>query len=225
MGFNIHKTVWDMTPELDITASELSVLSALAMFMNDVSHDCHPSIPRIAQQTKLGSTTIKAKLKSLQEKGLITETRRFNRSNLYAFTFLTGTASANGTPARPQVRRSPKEKEEIDALTDDFVGLCRNPANRKRDWNTFNKLIRERDVGLCRDVFFAVQSKIQQGEHDNARNIGAILSNKLKDVPTKVINSPGEAVRPMGQYPTHPGSNTDPMTGQPVTAQWDGIRP
>jgi len=222
MGFNIHHALWNKVPSLDISPSQAAVLLALGKFADDSTCRCHPSINRIALHTKCARTTVKDALRALRNVGLIDWQNENRHSNKYAFLCLDQSKTPLPEPKEGNSRKpveTEEEKSENLYLANQFADLCRNPANRDHDVNTFCKLIRERDYGSCQDLFFALASEIKQGEHDNATKIGAIITERIKTIPLKVINSPKPEFVGIGREPTQPRAGVDLSAGREPTVK------
>ena len=201
MGFNSFKATWERMGQFKVTASETSVLYALAYIMNDKSAACFPSHQQIANKTNLSRTTVKTALRGLKGKGIVDWTKQSATSNRYTLTFL----QAEGSPTHRSCGNRPPMSELdtriVDAIATELAKLCGAGSNFAYNFNTYRKLIRERDIDGCEEILHTMEAEIRQGEHTNAKKIGAIITTRLKKVPVKVINNPGGATPATGRQP------------------------
>ena len=218
MGFNSFKTTWEKMDQFKVTAPETSVLLALAYVMNDKTAACFPSHQQIAKKTNLSRTTVKTALRGLKRKGIVDWTKQSATSNRYTLTFL----QAEGSPRRRSCGNCPPMSELdlriVDAIATDLAKLCGAGSNFAYNFNTYRKLIRERGLQACEELLHTMEAEIRQDEHPNAKNIGAIITTRLKELPVKVINNPGEATPAAGRQPptgraggVHGGGQTPPV--------------
>ena len=215
MGFNAFKIMWERTDHLKVTAPEMSVLYTLAYIMNDKSGACFPSHQQIVKKAKLSRTTVKTALRGLREKGLVDWTRRSATSNRYTLTFLNARESSptqRSCGNRPPM--SDLDMRTVDAIAKELAKLCGTGSNFAYNLNTYRKLIRERDLPSCEELLHTIEAEILQGEHPKARNIGAIITMRLKELPVKVINTPGGATPAMERQPSIGGSGAVLSGGQ-----------
>ena len=209
MGFNTYRATWDRMDELDVTTSEVAILLTLAYIMNDRTFACHPSQRLIAKKTRLSITTVKSTLRKLKARGLVDWTKHTAAVNRYTLSFLPSARPAangmqGGHPALSEI-----DQKVADQLAVEFARLCDSSANFAYNRNTYRKLIRERDLGRCEDLLCALRSEISQDEHLNAENLGAIITNRLKEIPARVINIPDGMAPAMGRKPTRDGTGAD----------------
>lgn len=218
MGFNSFKATWDRMDQFKVTAPETSVLHALAYIMNDKTGACFPSHQQIADKTNLSRTTVKTALRGLRGKGIVNWTKQSATSNRYTLTFL----QAEGAPtSRCCGNRPPMSELDTriaDTIATDLAKLCGAGSNFAYNFNTYRKLIRERDLQACEELLHTMEAEIRQVEHPNARNIGAIITMRLKELPVKVINTPRGATPATGRQPptgrtgaVHEGGQTPPV--------------
>ena len=219
MGFNSFKATWEMTNRLKVTATEISVLYALAYIMNDKTGACFPSHQQIAKKAKLSRTTVKTALRGLRRKRLVEWTRQSATSNRYTLTFLqVGRSSPTHESCGSRPPMSDLDMRTVDAIATEFARLCGSVSNFAYNRNTYRKLIRERDLPSCEDLLHTITAEIRQDEHPGAKNIGAIITMRLKELPAKVINNPSGTTPTMGQRPStggtgavHGGGQTPPI--------------
>ena len=219
MGFNAFKIMWERTDHLNVTAPAMSVLYTLAYIMNDKSGACFPSHQQIVKKAKLSRTTVKTALRSLSEKRLVDWTRRSATSNRYTLTFLN--AKESSPTQRSCGHRPPMsnlDMRTVEAVAKELAKLCGTGSNFAYNFNTYRKLIRERDLQSCEELLHAMDAEIRQDEHLKAKNIGAIITIRLKELPVKVINTPGGATPAMERQPSiggtravHSGSQMPPV--------------
>ena len=201
MGFNSFKATWERIDHLKVTSPEASVLYALAYIMNDRTGACFPSHQQIAKKGKLSRTTVKTALSGLKRKGLVDWTRRSATSNRYTLTFLqTRESSPTRRSSRPPM--SDLDTRTVDAIATELAKLCGIGPNFAYNLNTYRKLIRKRDLQSCEELLHTMEAEIRQDEHLKARNIGAIITMRLKELPAKVINNPSGATPVMGLQPS-----------------------
>lgn len=75
-----------------------AVLLALANRANHDTGDCHPSVDTIAEETELGTATVKRALKDLADDGFVVRTRRRRKDGslgTYSYEFATGSERAD----------------------------------------------------------------------------------------------------------------------------------
>lgn len=202
MGFSSFKTTWERMDQFKVTAPETSVLLALAYIMNDKTAACFPSHQQIAKKTNLSRTTVKTALRGLRRKGIVNWTKQSATSNRYTLTFLQaeGSSSRRNSCSRPPM--SDLDTRTVDAIATELAKLCGTGPNFAYNLNTYRKLIRERDLQSCEELLHTMEAEIRQDEHLKARNIGAIITMRLKKLPTKVINNPSGATPVMGLQPS-----------------------
>ena len=94
MGSRTIQKLWNRIEDIDLTPTEVLVLTALAHFANDDFGYCHPRQERLATKTKLGTTAVKAALGSLKRKGIIRWTAKPKHPNEYTLP-LFGSDGAN----------------------------------------------------------------------------------------------------------------------------------
>ena len=207
MGFNSFKATWERTDHLKVSGPEMSVLYALAYIMNDKTGACFPSHQQIAKKAKLSRTTVKTALCGLRRKGLVKWTRRSATSNRYTLTFLqTGESSPTRRNSGSRHPMSDLDMRTIDAIATELAKLCGAGSNFAYNLNTYRKLIRERDLQSCEELLHTMDAEIRQNEHLKARNIGAIITMRLKELPVNVINSPSGTTPAMGRQPPTGGT-------------------
>lgn len=202
MGFNSFKATWERIDHLKVTSPEASVLYALAYIMNDRTGACFPSHQQIAKKGKLSRTTVKTALSGLKRKGLVDWTRRSATSNRYTLTFLqTGESSPTRRSSGSRPPMSDLDTRTVDAIATELAKLCGIGPNFAYNLNTYRKLIRERNLQSCEELLHTMEAEIRQDEHLKAKNIGAIITMRLKELPAKVINNPSGATPAMGRQP------------------------
>ena len=215
MGFNSFKATWERTDHLKVSAPEMSVLYALAYIMNDKSAACFPSHQQIANKTRLSRTTVKTALRGLREKGIVDWAKQSATSNRYMLTFLQSEESSS--TCRSYGSRHPMSDLDIrtiDAIATELAKLCGAGSNFAYNFNTYRKLISERDLLSCEELLHTMDAEIRQNEHLKAKNIGAIITMRLKELPVKVINSPSGATPAMGRQPPTGGAGAVHGGGQ-----------
>ena len=201
MGFNSFKATWERIDNLKVTSPETSVLYALAYIMNDKTGACFPSHQQIADKTNLSRTTVKTALRGLRGKGIVNWTKQSATSNRYTLTFLQaeGAPTSRSCGNRPQM--SELDTRIADTIATDLAKLCGAGSNFAYNFNTYRKLISERDLLSCEELLHTMEAEIRQDEHLKAKNIGAIITMRLKELPAKVINNPSGATPAMGRQP------------------------
>ena len=218
MGFNTYRATWNRMDELDVTTSEVTILLALAYIMNDKTFACHPSQRLIAKKTRLSLTTVKSTLRKLKAKGLVDWTKHTAAVNRYTLSFLPFARPATDGTQGGHPAMSDLDMLTVDAIATEFARLCGSVSNFAYNRNTYRKLIRERDLPSCEDLLHTITAEIRQDEHPGAKNIGAIITMRLKKLPVKVINNPSGATPATGQQPStggagavHGGGQTPPV--------------
>ena len=213
MGFSSFKTTWERMDQFKVTAPETSVLLALAYIMNDKTAACFPSHQQIAKKTNLSRTTVKTALRGLRKKGIVDWTKQSATSNRYTLTFLQiGESSPTRRSSRPPM--SDLDTRTVEAIATELAKLCGTGPNFAYNLNTYRKLIRERNLQSCEELLHTMEAEIRQDEHLKAKNLGAIITMRLKELPAKVINNPSGATPAMGQQPPTGGTRAVHGGGQ-----------
>ena len=201
MGFCSFKTTWERMDLFKVTAPETSVLLALAYIMNDKTAACFPSHQQIAKKTNLSRTTVKTALRGLRRKGIVDWTKQSATSNRYTLTFLQAEESPRRRSCGNRPLMSELDMRIVDAIATDLAKLCGAGSNFAYNFNTYRKLIRERDLDGCEEILHTMTAEIEKRLHTNAKNIGAIITTRLKELPVKVINNPNGATPAIGRQP------------------------
>ena len=213
MGFSSFKTTWERMDQFKVTAPETSVLLALAYIMNDKTAACFPSHQQIAKKTNLSRTTVKTALRGLRKKGIVDWTKQSATSNRYTLTFLQiGESSPTRRSSRPPM--SDLDTRTVEAIATELAKLCGTGPNFAYNLNTYRKLIRERNLQSCEELLHTMEAEIRQDEHLKAKNLGAIITMRLKELPAKVINNPSGATPAMGRQPPTGGTRAVHGGGQ-----------
>ena len=218
MGFNSFKATWEKMDQFKVSAPETSILLALAYIMNDKTGACFPSHQQIADKTNLSRTTVKTALRGLKRKGIVNWTKQSATSNRYTLLFLQieGSSTRRNGSSRPPM--SELDTRIADTIATELAKLCGAGSNFAYNFNTYRKLIRERDLDACEEILHTMTAEIEKRLHPNARNIGAIITTRLKELPVKVINTPCGATSATGRQPptgrtgaVHGGGQTPPV--------------
>ena len=87
MGSKTIEAMWNQVEGLDLTPTEVLVLTALAHYASDPFGYCHPRQEQLAKKTKLGATAVKAALGSLKRKGFVRWSAKPKHPNEYILPF------------------------------------------------------------------------------------------------------------------------------------------
>ena len=87
MGSKTIEAMWNQLEGLDLTPTEVLVLTALAHYASDPFGYCHPRQEQLAKKTKLGATAVKAALGSLKQKGFVRWSAKPKHPNEYILPF------------------------------------------------------------------------------------------------------------------------------------------
>ena len=130
------------------SATEKSVLLALANAANHHTGRCHPKITRLADETELGEKTVRRALTSLEAKGIISRERaRQSDGTLGTYTYRFPMLDFHDQPAVTESTSPPVTATalEPEVSLEPEVGLAAEPRARPRNplWDALTEVFGE----------------------------------------------------------------------------------
>ena len=189
MGSKTIEAMWNQLEGLDLTPTEVLVLTALAHYASDPFRYCHPRQEQLAKKTKLGATAVKAALGSLKRKGFVRWSAKPKHPNEYVLPFSGSDATdthdkgREGSPAPDD--RAVAEGAARTLLAQTFAALLADGNRRLAASLDYMKPLKRIGFLAGFRLLFRIKSKLKGLTDDeiHARIIDALAQSEQERKP------------------------------------------
>ena len=188
MGFKLLEAVYRL-PKSATSATEQSVLAALAFRANDETKLCFPTQGTLEAMTHLSRSTIAVSLNGLRENGIIGwESGGFTNkrgkygqalANSYRFNLPDITPKAENTVSGSQTGQCPAAGHQQNGIRIGNTLFNTDTEQKAESGSGLKKLEESRGRGQ-KEGIDQVKSEIRQGEWDSVKNYPAVFVRRIQ---------------------------------------------